>query len=373
MRIGVVRETKPGEYRVPATPATVRSLVQEGHEVRFERFAGDAARFGDDQYEEAGAVIVDEATDVWSWAKLLLKIKEPQPAEFELLRPGLTLFAYLHVAGNRDLAAALIENEVTAIAFEAVTDDDDYRPILEPMHEIAGYMGMVHAFHYACSIHEGQGNLPGGVAGVAPTRVRIFGANPMSLAAARAALGLGADAMILDPELPRLRRVKELLPRVQTKVAHDASVMYACAEADIVVNTFPWEPGMPGFLLSREHVRSMRPRSLLVDLAADDPGAVETSRPTSFEDPTYDDEGVKHFCVDNIPSSVARSSTRVLTSALHPFVRRITQLGVRGALRNDPSLRRGLVTIEGQVVDQPTAEWYGVTPVRPELVLGLEI
>jgi len=373
MRIGIVKETKPGEGRVPVTPAATREIVESGHDVLFERYAGDTARFGDNLYEEAGAIILDDPTEVWARAQLLLKVKEPQPAEYDLLHPELTLFAYLHVAGNRALAEKLIEHQVTAIAFEAMEEDDGLRPILEPMLEIAGTMGMIHAFHYSSSTNDGQGNLPGGVAGIAPMRVRIFGANPMAIAAARAALGLNADVMILDSELPRLRRVKELLPLAQTKIAHAAAVAYACSEADIVVNTVAWKAGRPGHLLSREHVRCMPGRSLVVDLASDEPGAVETSRPTTFDDPCYDDEGVTHFCVANIPSSVARSSSRVLSSALRPFVQRIAKLGSRGALRLDNTLRRGLVTIEGQVVDSTTADWLGVVPVRAEMVLGLEV
>jgi alanine dehydrogenase len=372
MRIGIVKETKTGEGRVPVTPAVTREIVEAGHDVLFERYAGDAARFDDRLYEEAGAIVIEDPAEVWARAQLLLKVKEPQPEEFDLLHPGLTLFAYLHVAGNRALAEKLIEHEVTSIAFEAMEQDDGLRPILEPMLEIAGTMGMIHAFHYSSSTNDGQGNLPGGVAGVAPMRVRIFGANPMAVAAARAALGLNADVMILDPALQRLRRVKELLPAVQTKVAHGAAVAYACREADIVVNTIAWKAGRIGHLLSREHVRSMPGRSLVVDLAADEPGAVETSRPTTFDEPCYDDEGVTHFCVANIPSSVARSSTRVLSSSLQPFVQRIAKLGPRGVLRHDRTLRRGLVTIEGQVVDAATADWLGVVPVRAEMVLGLE-
>ncbi len=372
MRIGIVRETKVGEGRVPLTPAAARDLIQGGHEVLVERFAGDHARFHDDEYAEAGAIVLEDTAEVWARAELLLKVKEPQPAEYDLLHPGLTLFAYLHVAGNRALARKLIEHEVTGIAFEAVALEDETRPILEPMLEIAGTMGMIHALHYSCSTFGGQGNLPGGVAGIAPMRVRIFGANPMSIAAARAALGLNADVMILDPELSRLRRVKELIPAVQTKVAHSKAVAYACTEADIVFNTLPWPAGRTDHLLTRGHVRLMRPRSLLVDLASDDPGAVETSRPTTWDDPTYDDEGITHFCIPNVPSSVARSSTRVLTSAVLPFVQQIARLGTNGALRIDPTLRRGLVTIQGQVVDPATADWLGVVPVRPEMVLGLE-
>lgn len=372
MRVGMVREIKQGEVRVPMTPAVVKRLVGEGNEVFVERDAGIGARFGDDRYLAVGAQIVESADQVWAGVDLLVKVKEPQPDEFRHFRPGLTLFGYLHVAGNRDLATQLIEGQVTSIAFESVADEGDRRPILAPMLEVAGTMGMILAFGHATSTGVGRGKLPGGVAGIAPTAVRILGTNPMAYHAARTATALGADVILLDPDPERLRLATHHVPGIRTLVAHPAEVARAAREADILVNTFPWPSDQEGHMVTREMVREMKPRALLVDLASDDPGAVETSRPTTFDEPIHHEEGIPHFCVPNVPSSVARSSTTALANALVPFLDRMVDLGVRDALRLDERLRRGLVTIEGHVVDRPTADWLGVTAVRSAMVLGME-
>ena len=233
-------------------------------------------------------------------------------------------------------------------------------------------MGMILAFAHATSTGVGRGKLPGGVAGVAPTAVRILGTNPMAYHAARTAAALGADVALLDPDPERLRVAVSTVPGIRTLVAHPAEIGRAAAEADILVNTFPWPKDQEGHLVSREMVREMKPKALVVDLASDDPGAVETSRPTTFDEPIHEAEGTPHFCVPNVPSSVARSSTTALANALIPFLDRISELGVRDALRVDPRLRRGLMTIEGHVIDDLAADWYGVTAVRAEMVLGLE-
>jgi alanine dehydrogenase len=372
MRVGMVKEIKRGEVRVAMTPAVVGRLVAAGHEVLVESGAGDGARFDDQRYESVGGRIVPEAADVWRDANLLVKVKEPQADEFEHFHAGLTLFGYLHVAGNRELITGLIDRQVTAIAFEAVADDQDRRPILEPMLAIAGTMGMLLAFTHATSTGAGRGKLPGGVAGIAPTAVRILGTNPMAYHAARTAAALGAEVALLDPDPERLRLAVHHVPGIRTLVAHPAEIARAAREADILVNTFPWPKDKAGHLVTAEVVRTMKPRALVVDLASDDPGAVETSRPTTFDEPIHLTEGIPHFCVPNVPSSVARSSTTALANALIPFLDRICELGVRDALRVDPRLRRGLMAIEGHIVDDVAADWYGVTAVRAEMVLGLE-
>lgn len=372
MRVGMVKEIKRGEVRVALTPAVVRRLIAAGHEVLVESGSGAGARFDDRRYEAVGARIVGEAAEVWRNSHLLVKVKEPQPEEFEHFREGLTLFGYLHVAGNRELMSGLIGRQVTAIAFESVADDDDRRPILEPMLAIAGTMGMLLAFTHATSTGAGRGKLPGGVAGIAPTAVRILGTNPMAYHAAQTAAALGADVALLDPDPERLRLAVHRVPGIRTLVAHPAEIARAAREADILVNTYPWPKDQDGHLVTVDVVRTMKPRALLVDLASDDPGAIETSRPTTFDEPIHLTEGIPHFCVPNVPSSVARSSTTALANALIPYLDRICELGVRDALRVDARLRRGLKTIEGHVIDDVAADWYGVTAVRAEMVLGLE-
>ncbi len=372
MRVGIVKEIKAGEGRVALTPPMAAELIGAGAELRVETGAGQTARFDDSTYEAAGAKIVADAAEVWSRSDLLLKVKEPQPSEYRYFRHGMTLMAYLHVAGNRSLAQALIERQVTAIAAELVGDDDEYRPILEPMLEIAGQMGIVLALAHSASTAGGRGKIAGSVAGIAPARIRILGANTMAFQAARTACALGADVFLLDPDEQRLRRAMDAVPGLRTLVCHPDVLARAVASADILVNTFPWAPGQPGYLVTREHVRTMRPRALLLDLAADDAGAVETSRPTTLDDPTYVEEGVVHLCVPNVASSMARSSTRALCNATRPFVQVIQEMGTRHALRVNEDLRRGLVTIDGHITEPFTADWYGVTAVRPRMVLGMD-
>ena len=371
MRIGIVTEIKEGEVRVALNPTGVSALAASGHEVLIQAGAGAGVRFPDPRYMDAGARIIDEAADVWARADLLLKVKEPQPSEYGHFRRDLTLFAYLHVENNRPLGRELIDKQMTAIAFEHVEDDDGYQPILEPMLEIAGFMGMLFAFTHAASTAGGRGKMPGEVAGIAPSRVRILGANPMAFQAARAAYSLGADVILLDPDVRRLQRARATVPGLQTLVSHPHVLSQAVQEADIVVNTYPFKPGAGEPLITREHVRSMRERALLVDLASDALGAVETSRETSFAAPTYEEEGIVHLCIPNMPSGAARSSAHALTNSLLPFLERILDLGARGALRIDTSLRRGLVTIDGQVTHAPTAEVLAVNAVSPGMVLGL--
>jgi len=372
MRVGIVREIKVGEGRVALTPTSVAQMVAGGNEVRIESGAGETARFDDTAYAAAGAIVLDDAAPIWADSDLLLKVKEPQESEFRHFRPGLTLFAFLHVAGNRALARALVERQVTAIAYEAVQHADGYQPILEPMLEIAGSTGMILALARSTSSAGGRGKVAGEVAGIAPARIRILGTNTMAYQAARVARALGADVFMLDPDDRRLRDAKERLPGLKTLVSQPDVLARAVAAADILVNTFPWKAGKLGYLITRDHVRSMKPRALLVDLAADDPGAVETSRPTSLDEPTYVEEGVIHFCVPNVASAVARSSTRALANASMPYLRQVLEMGPRHALRMDKGLRRALVTIDGHITDAHTADWYGVTAVRPGMVLGLE-
>jgi len=372
MRVGIVREIKDGEGRVALTPSLTAEIVAVGSEVLVERDAGHQARFSDEDYARAGATIVSEAAEIWSSANLVLKVKEPQESEYDHMRSGQTLMAYLHVAGNRPLARSLLARGITAIALERVEDEDGYRPILEPMLEIAGAMGMIHAFAHSASTSGGRGKVPGAVAGIAPARVRILGTNTMAFQAARTAQALGAHVFLLDPDVRRLQQVRELLPGVATLVSHTDVIARSAAEADILVNTFPWAPGRPGYLITREHVRSMKPRALLVDLAADDPGAVETSRPTSLADPLYEEEGVLHYCVPNVASAVARSSTRALANAVMPYMRRVLEFGPRPALRVEGTLRRALVTMDGHITDGETADWYGTSAGRPAMILGME-
>ena len=258
MRVGIVREIKDGEGRVALTPTLVSEVVAAGNEVRVEAGAGELARFDDDAYAEAGARVQDEATAIWADSDLVLKVKEPQPSEFRYFRPGLTLFAFLHVAGNRALAQALVERQVTAVAYEAVQHDDGYQPILEPMLEIAGSTSMVLAFNQSTSSVGGRGKVVGEVAGIAPARVRILGTNTMAYQAARVAMALGADVFMLDPDDRRLREAKDRLPGLRTLVSQPDVLARAVAAADILVNTFPWRTGQPGYLITRDHVRSRR-------------------------------------------------------------------------------------------------------------------
>ena len=361
MLIGVPKEIKNHEYRVGLTPGSVRELVRHGHRVVVERNAGSAIGLADADYVAAGGELADSAEEVFARGELIVKVKEPQPLECVRLRPGQTLFTYLHLAPDRRQTELLLASGVTAIAYETVTDPRGALPLLTPMSEVAGRMAIqVGAAHLEKS-KGGSGVLLAGVPGVAPGRVVILGGGVVGSNAALIALGIGAEVTVIDRSLERLRELSErfgarLRTLYLTAEALDASI----ASADLVVGAVLVRGAMTPHLLRREQLRTMRPGSVLVDVSIDQGGCFETSRPTTHADPTFVVDGIVHYCVANMPGAVARSSTFALNNATLPFTLALAGKGSRQALLDDPHLRDGLNIHHGNITCAPVGEALGL-------------
>jgi alanine dehydrogenase len=359
MRIGVPKEIKDHEYRVALTPAGARALVQAGHEVMVEHRAGQAIGLTDDDYAAAGArmVSVDEAyaTD------LVFKVKEPQPGEMARLRPGQLLFCYLHLAAAPALAQALMDREVTAIAFETVLDAQGRTPLLAPMSQIAGRLAIQMGMQALEMKNGGRGVLLSGVPGVPPARVLILGGGVVGANAARIAVGLGADVTLLDRDPERLRAFDDQYRgQLKTAYSHDEAIADLARRADLLVGAAYIHGRRAPHLLSRELLRSLAPGSALVDVAIDQGGIAETSRPTTHSAPFYVEEGVVHYCVANMPGAVARTSTLALAEATLPYLLRLAE-DPRKALETDPGLGAGLNVEQGRIRHPGLARDLGAT------------
>jgi alanine dehydrogenase len=373
MRIGVPKEIKSHEYRVGLTPASVRELVHHGHEVVVEARAGEGIGCPDGAYRMVGAKVVDSAADVFAGADMVVKVKEPQPAECKMLRAGQVLFTYLHLAPDQAQTQALVDAGVTAIAYETVTDSHGRLPLLAPMSEVAGRMSIQVGAHCLEKEQGGIGVLLGGVPGVPPGNVVIIGGGVVGTNAARMAVGLGARVTLLDKSLVRLAQIDELFGgRVQTAIANLNALEHHVLEADLVVGAVLVPGAAAPKLVSRELVAGMRKGSVVVDVAIDQGGCFETSRPTTHDQPTYVEDGVVHYCVTNMPGAVARTSAFALNNATLPFVLALADKGWARALSEDPHLRAGLNVHRGQVTHAAVARDRGFQYVEPEVVLTKE-
>ncbi len=373
MRVGVAREIKPQEYRVALTPAGARELVQHGHEVLVEAGAGAGSAFPDDAYERAGAAIAS-VEDVWTRSELLLKVKEPIAAEYGRLREGLTLFTYLHIAADEPLTNALVDSGITAIAYETVETDRGALPLLAPMSEIAGRLAPQAGAHHLERPRGGRGLLLGGVAGVAPGRVVVIGGGIVGYNAAVIALGLGAQVTILERSVDRMRHLEEvLIGRVSLLMSSSLQVEESLAEADLVIGAVLIPGALAPKLVTREMLGGMKEGSVFVDVAIDQGGCAETSRPTTHDEPVYTVEGVIHYCVANMPGAVPITSTRALTNVTLPYVEAIGERGVAGAIREDPALARGVNVLGGRVTYEAVAEAHGLeyTPLDDALAAAV--
>jgi alanine dehydrogenase len=373
MRIGVAKEIKPQEYRVALTPAGARELVQRGHEVLVETGAGIGSAFTDEAYERAGAsvVSVDEA---WAGSELMLKVKEPIEAEYDRLRPGLTLFTYLHIAADESLTRALVDSGVTAIAYETVETDEGALPLLAPMSEIAGRLAPQAGAHHLEKPKNGRGILLGGIAGVAPGRVLVIGGGIVGYNAAVIAIGLGAQVTILERSVPRMRYLEEILSgRVSLLMSSSLQVEESLKEADLVIGAVLIPGALAPKLVTREMLSTMKPGSVLVDVAIDQGGLAETSRPTTHDDPVYMVDGVIHYCVANMPGAVPITSTRALTNVTLPYVEEIADDGVIQAIHRDPALARGVNVVGGRITYEAVADAHGLeyTPLDDALAAGV--
>ena len=376
MKIGVPKEIKTHEYRVGLTPAGARELVQHGHQVLIEHDAGAGIGYSDDAYRKADATVLDTPAEVFATADLIVKVKEPQPAEIAMLRKGQILFTYLHLAADKIQTLGLIKSGATCIAYETVTDRTGTLPLLAPMSEVAGRMAVQVGAHCLEREQGGAGILLGGVPGVPPAKVVVLGGGVSGTNAARMAVGLEASVTIIDKSLPRLKELDlQFGPRATTLFATTASIEQAVIAADLVIGAVLVPGAAAPKLVTRDMVRRMRPGSVLVDIAIDQGGCFETSRPTTHSDPTYLEEGVVHYCVTNMPGAVARTSTYALTNATLPFVLALAGKGWRQAMLDDPYLAEGLNIHAGQVIHIAVARALELrhTPVREALVPGVTV
>ncbi|GAA1195781.1 alanine dehydrogenase [Pseudonocardia alaniniphila] len=370
MLVGVPREIKNREFRVALTPSGVAELVSAGHEVIVEHAAGLGARMPDSDYLAAGAKIVDAAVEVWERADLVLKVKEPVAAEYELLRDGQTLFTYLHLAASQECTDALLRKNVTAIAYETVSAPDGTLPLLAPMSEVAGRLAPQVGAE-AQRAGQGGGMLLGGVPGVAPAHVVVIGGGVSGTAAIEIALGLRAEVTVLDRNLARLRELDRVFGgRVRTIASGALEIERAVLDADLVIGAVLVAGAKAPKLVSNTLVSLMKAGAVLVDIAIDQGGCFEDSRPTTHEDPTYQVHDTVFYCVANMPGSVPRTSTLALTNATLPYVLALANAGWQDALRRDAHLANGLNTWRGHVTHGPVAQAHGMAWVGMDEVLG---
>jgi alanine dehydrogenase len=360
MFIGVPKEIKVQEYRVGLMPAAVREVVAHGHRVLVETGAGAGIGYGDDAYRAVGAEIAETAAMVFAQAEMIVKVKEPQEVECRRLRPDQILFTYLHLAPDPNQAALLCASGCTAIAYETVTDKAGRLPLLAPMSEIAGRMSIQVGAITLQKVNGGSGVLLGGVPGVLPGRVAIIGGGVVGANAARMAYGLGADVTVLDKSLPRLAELDALFgPGIKTAYATAENIEAVALEADVVVGAVLVPGAAAPRLICRAHLSKMRPGSVLVDVAIDQGGCFETSKPTTHSNPTYVVDQIVHYCVTNMPGGVPRSSTQALNNATLPYVLAIAEHGWRGALSQDTGLARGLNIHAGKITHPEVAHALG--------------
>jgi alanine dehydrogenase len=359
MKVGTIKETKIEEYRVGLTPTGVRALAEAGHEVFVERDAGTGSGFPDAQYAAAGAKVLASAGEVAAVVDLLVKVKEPLTAEYPLLRAGLILFTYLHLAPVPDLVEALLDSRTNAIAYETVRRPDGSLPLLIPMSQVAGRMAAEIAAQYLKKPGPGRGKLLGGIAGVSPARALVVGSGNVGTAATRVLVALGARVTVTSQDLQRLSRLEsQLRERIATRVTSPGVLAEELEGADILIGGVLVPGGIAPKLVSREMVRSMGPGAVVVDVCIDQGGIAATSRPTSHTDPIYVEEGVVHYCVPNMPGAVPRTSTEALTGATLPYVLKLAARGIDG-LRDDAALAAGASTINGKLVAEAVAQAQG--------------
>jgi alanine dehydrogenase len=366
MIIGIPREIKDQEFRVALPPSAACHLIRRGHTLLVERQAGAGAGFGDADYHEAGATLVSGPTEVFGRADLVVKVKEPQPSEYSLLRRGQMLFTYLHLAANRSLTEALIQSGVTALAYETV-EIGKRLPLLEPMSEIAGRMSILVGGYFLANHFGGSGMLLGGVPGVLPGRVVVLGGGAAGINAARMATGLGADVTILEVDMERMRFLDITLHRAHTLYSNEVHLIELLPAVDLLVGAVLVHGARAPKLIQRSMLRRMRPGSVLVDIAVDQGGCAETSRPTTHQDPVFVEEGVIHYCVANMPAAYARTATQALIHATLPFIESIADNGLTGACQREPGLIAGINVQEGRLTCRAVAEGHGLAWSEPRV------
>jgi alanine dehydrogenase len=362
--VGIPRELKDGEHRVAVTPDGVRELVAHGHRVLVEHQAGVGSSITDSELAAAGAELVS-VDDAWA-ADLVVKVKEPQPDEYHRLRPDLVLFTYLHLAAYPEVATVLLEAKTTALAYETVQLENGALPLLAPMSEVAGRMATQIGAHYLEAENGGRGVLLGGVPGVRPARCVVIGAGNVGWNSAWIAQGMEAEVWLLDKSIDRLRWVDQIHQgRIMTLASNRGAVERAVAEADLVIGAVLVPGGRAPMVVTTDMVRGMRPGSVIVDIAVDQGGCVETTHETTHADPVYEQFGVIHYAVGNVPGSVPHTSTYALTNATLPYIAAVADHGARGAVAHDPALLGGVTTVGGAVTNPAVAEALGHEAADP--------
>src|SRR5438034_2167404 len=366
MIIGVPREIKDQEYRVALLPSAAYQLIKRGHRVVVERDAGAGAGFPDADYVAAGATIVNEHAAVFAEGELIVKVKEPQPSECSLLRPGQILFTYLHLAANRSLTEALLKSGATALAYETI-EVNRRLPLLEPMSEIAGRMSILVGGYFLAKHFGGSGVLLGGVPGVLPGRVVVLGGGAAGINAARMGTGLGADVTILEVDLERMRFLDITLHTAHTLYSNEAHLMDLLPGVDLLIGAVLVPGAKAPRLIRREMLRRMRPGSVLVDIAIDQGGCAETSRPTTHHDPVFVEEGVIHYCVANMPAAYGRTATQALTNVTYRYIELLADHGLADACHRMPALAGGINVMNGKLTCKAVAEAHGLPYSAPAL------
>jgi len=357
MIVGVPREVKDHETRVGITPAGVRSLVDAGHTVLVEHNAGRLSSFPDDEYQSVGAEIVGAASDVWRLADMVVKVKEPIEQEYFHFRPGLVLFTYLHLAPLKALTDALLAKKVTGIAYETVKDRAGTLPLLTPMSEVAGRLSVQVGAAYLEKEHGGRGVLLGGVPGVPPGNVCIIGGGIVGTNAARIALGMGAKVTLVDLNLNRLRELDDIFSgRLFTLASNAYNIERAAAKADLLIGGVLIPGAAAPKLVTKAMVARMKRGAVIVDVAIDQGGCIETAHPTTHSNPSYEVDGVVHYCVTNMPAAVPNTSTLALTNATFPYVMKLANLGAQAAIQADPGFAEGVNTFNGHLTYKAVAD-----------------
>jgi len=359
MIIGLPKEIKEQEQRVALVPSAVEQLKRRGHSVLVEKNAGDGSGYPDNEYAKAGAEIVDRAKDVFTRAEIIVKVKEPLKVEFSLLRKGQILFTYLHLAASKSLTEALLESGVTGVAYETIQVGNRL-PLLEPMSEIAGRMSVVMGAYFLTKHHGGSGVLLGGVPGVLPGRVVVIGGGTAGVNAARMATGLGADVTILEVDLERMRFLDVTMGSAHTLYSSESHLQELMPNVDLLIGAVLLPGARAPKLITRTMLRKMKAGSVLVDIAIDQGGCAETSRPTTHLAPTYVEEGVTHYCVANMPAAYARTATQALTNITYRYVELLADFGLEEACKKQPALIGGINTRDGKLTCLAVAEAHGM-------------
>jgi alanine dehydrogenase len=364
MIIGLPREIKAQEHRVGLLPAGAYQLIRSGHRVLVERGAGLGCGYSDADYEKAGAEMVETHEAVFADAELIVKVKEPLPSEYPLLRPGQLLFTYLHLAASLALTEALLQSGVTGIAYETV-EVNRRLPLLEPMSEIAGRMSAIVGAYFLAKHCGGKGVLLGGVPGVLPGKVVVLGGGSAGVNAARMALGLGAEVTILEVDLERMRFLDLTIPGVRTLYSSEANLLELLPAVDLLIGAVLVPGAKAPKLVRREMLRLIKPGSVLVDIAVDQGGCAETTRPTTHQDPVFVEEGITHYCVANMPGAYARTATQALTNATFRYLQTLANFGLAEACLREPALRGGINVIAGRLTCRAVAEAHGLALSEP--------